>query len=291
MIDIIMGYQCNVQCDYCTITREMRDKNLTTAQIARALEEGAAAGLTSAAFGGGEPTMRKDLVKLVRLARTMGYDTVKISSNGLMYAYPEFVDKLLDAGATQFNLALMGWNAGMYDRIMGQARFFELVQNGVTNLVSRDAAIVGDVIMKRDTYQDLADTVEFWAELGIERFVFWLMSLTDRVREDKEQLVPVSTMRPFMFEAFEVGRRRGIQVHSRHLPPCMLPGYHDHVWDIGAERILVVTPESSFWLSDSRITANTFVEKCGECSLRPHCMGVRQDYLENIGDGEVEPAP
>ncbi len=290
MIDIIMGYQCNVQCDYCTITKEMREKNLTTAQIAKALGEGAESGLTSAAFGGGEPTMRKDLVKLVRLARKMGYTTIKISSNGIMYAYPEFVDKLLEAGATQFNLALMGWNAQMYTRIMGQAKFFGLVQSGVTNLVARDADVIGDVIMKLDTYQDLPDTVEFWAELGLEKFVFWLMSLTDRVREEKEQLVPVSTMRPFMFEAFEVGRRRSIEVYSRHIPPCMLPGYHDHVWDVATDRVLVVTPESSFWLSESRITANTFIEKCTGCQLRPQCMGIRQDYLENIGDGEVEPA-
>jgi len=290
LIDIIMGYQCNVQCDYCTISKEMRAKNLTTAQIAKALEEGASNGLTSAAFGGGEPTMRKDLAKLVRLAKGMGYSTIKISSNGLMYAYPEFVDKLLDAGATEFNLALMGWTGEMYNRIMGEARFFNLVQTGVTNLVARDARIIGDVIMKLDTYRDLPETVEFWAELGVEKFVFWLMSLTDRVQDEKAQLVQVSTMRPYMFEAFEVGRRRGIEVHSRHIPPCMLQGYHDHVWDVATDRVLVVTPASSFWLSESRITANTFVDKCTNCTLRPQCMGVRQDYLENIGDGEVEPA-
>ncbi len=291
MIDIIMGYQCNVQCDYCTITRDMRGKNLSTAQIARALEEGAAAGLTQAAFGGGEPTMRKDLEKMVRLARTLGYRTIKVSSNGLMYAYPDFVDKLLAAGATQFNLAFMGWNAQMYQTIMGQARFFSLVQDGVANLVARDALIVGDIIMKHDTYTELAQTVEFWAELGVERFVFWLMSLTDRVAHDTHQLVPVSTMRPYIFDAFEVGRRRGIPVHSRHIPLCMLPGYADHVWDVRSDRILVVTPESSFWLSESRITANTFVDKCQDCRLRPRCMGIRQDYLTHMGDGEVIPQP
>jgi MoaA/NifB/PqqE/SkfB family radical SAM enzyme len=291
LIDIIMGYQCNVQCDYCTITPEMRSKNLTTAQIAKALEQGRAAGLTEAAFGGGEPTMRKDLVKLTRLASTMGYRTIKISSNGLMYAYPDFVEKLLDAGANQFNLALMGWNEGMYERIMGRARYFDLVRQGVGHLVSRDARVVGDIIMKHDTARELADTVEYWAELGVERFVFWLMSLTDRVRDHKEQLVPVSELRPHLFEAFEVGRRRGIPVHSRHIPLCMLPGYHDHVWDVRADRILIVTPESTFWLSESRITANTFVAKCDGCSLRPRCMGIRQDYLENVGDGEVEPQP
>jgi len=284
-----MGYECNVQCDYCTITREMRAKNLDAAAIAAALERGAREGLTSAAFGGGEPTIRKDLPRLVKLARGLGYTSIKISSNGLMYAYPEYVDRLLAAGADLFHLALMGWNRQMYARIMGREEHYDLVRKGVANLVARDALVVGDLIMKNDTYQALPDTVEHWAELGVERFVLWLMSLTDRVRDNRDALVPVSTMRPYILEAFEVGRRRGIPVLSRHIPRCMLPGYWDHLWDVGGERILVVTPESSFWLSESRITANTHVDRCAACVIHGECTGIRRDYLDNVGDHEVSP--
>jgi len=289
LIDIIMGYECNVQCDYCTVSVEMRGKNLTTGDIARALERGVAEGLTKAAFGGGEPTIRKDLVKLVNLASALGFKTVKISSNGLMYSYAEFVEALMKAGANQFNISVMGWNRQGYERIMGNPDYFELVRDGVSNLVERGATVVADVIMKRDTYKELEQTVEYWAELGVERFVFWLMSLTDRVKDERDSLVPVSTMRPHIYRAFEVGRRRGIPVHSRHIPRCMLPGYWDHVWDVRTDRVLIVTPESSFWLSESRITANTLVEKCGSCVVMETCMGVRQDYLDNVGDEEVAP--
>lgn len=288
MIDIIMGYACNVQCDYCTITDQMRGHNMTTAQIADALKYGADEGLKEAAFGGGEPTIRKDLVKLTRLAKSLGYTTIKISSNGLMYAYPEFVDKLVDAGANQFNLALMGWNAAMYRHIMGADKHFDLVQQGVANLMARDAFVVGDIIMKSDTYLELEETVEFWAELGIEKFVFWLLSLTDRTAGFPEMLVPVTMLRPEMYKAFEVGKKRGIEVYSRHIPVCMLPGYQDHVWNVSTERVLIVTPESRFWLSESRITANTFVDKCEGCTEKPNCLGIRRDYLEHIGDGEIE---
>jgi len=290
VIDIILGYECNVQCDYCTVTPQMRQSRaMTTARVVAALEQGRTAGLKEAAFGGGEPTIRKDLVKLVRLASAMGYETVKISSNGLMYAYPEFVDSLLKAGANQLNLAIMGWSRAFYQRIMGRAEYFDLVVKGVGHLVERSALVVADVIMKNDTYRDLETTVEFWAELGVERFVFWLMSLTDRAADLKESLVPVSEMRPYMNAAFEVGRRRGIPVFSRHIPRCMLPGYHDHVWDVRADKVLIVTPESTFWLSESRITANTRVEKCTRCVVREECTGVRRDYLENVGDHEVAP--
>jgi len=289
VIEIIMGYDCNVQCDYCTITREMRSRNLTTAAIQQALEEGRRDGLTDLAFGGGEPTLRKDLVKLVHLARKLGYETIKISSNGLMYAYPDYVAALLDAGATQFNLAIMGWNRRMYESIMGQQRFFDLVVEGVGRLMERQAQVVADIIMKNDTWQELPETVQFWGELGIPKHVFWLVSLTDRNKDFPESLVPVRTIRPKMFEAFDLGVSMGLDVVSRHIPRCMLPGYWDHVWDVRTDNVYIVTPESRFWLRDSRITANTFVAKCEACHLKPRCMGIRRDYLDAMGDEEVLP--
>ena len=218
MIDIIMGYECNVECDYCTVTREMRPSNMTTRQISDALKMGADEGLKKVAFGGGEPTMRKDLVKLVGQAHELGYRGVKISSNGLMYAYPDYVQSLVDAGASQFNISVMGWNADAYRSIMGRGNYFYLVRDGVRHLVERGALVVADIIMKNDTYEQLETTVEYWAELGVERFVFWLVSLTDRNENNKDSLVPVGKMFPNMANAFEVGRRRGIPVHSRHIP-------------------------------------------------------------------------
>ena len=289
LLDLIMGFACNVECDYCTMTREMRSRNLTSKDVANALREGARLGLGAVSFGGGEPTIRKDLVPLVALARDLGYRRIKIQSNGLMYAYPDFVDRLLRAGANQFNISVMGRDRAMYRSIMGEERHFDLVVEGIGQLVRRDARIVADVIMKSDTWARLPDTIGTFAELGVEHFVLWLVSLTDRNRDNPDSLVPISTMRPGIYAAFETGRRRGIEVLSRHVPVCMLPDFPQHIWDVHQDHVLIVTPGTTFWLRDSRITANTFVAKCDGCAARETCLGVRRDYLDRYGDGEVEP--
>lgn len=289
LLDLILGFACNVECDYCTMTREMRSQNLSTKEVAAALRKGAREGLKAVCFGGGEPTIRKDLVPLVALARDAGFERIKIQSNGLMYAYPDFVDRLIQAGANQFNVSVMGRDRSMYRSIMGQERHFDLVAEGIGRLVRRDARIIADVIMKNDTWEKLPDTIGTFADLGIEHFVLWLVSLTDRNKDNIDSLVPVSTMRPGIYEAFELGRRRGIEVYSRHIPVCMLPDYPDHIWNVRQDNVLIVTPGSTFWLRDSRITANTFVEKCAGCAARETCLGVRRDYLDRYGDDEVEP--
>ncbi len=289
LLDVIIDQDCNVQCDYCTITPAMRREHLSTEAVTEALVRGRAEGLRAVSFGGGEPTIRRDLLKLVRRARRLGYERVKIQSNGLMYAYADFTRRLLDAGADLFHVSVMGRDRAMYRSIMGEARTFDMVAQGVGHLVEAGADVVADVIMKADTYARLPDTIGTFADLGVERFVLWLVSLTDRNAAHPESLVPVRTMRPFIYRAFELGRRRGISVLSRHIPPCQLPDYPEHLRDVVAERVLIVTPGSTFWLRESAISANAFPDRCDGCALRARCWGVRRDYLERYGDEELVP--
>jgi len=87
LVDVMIGYACNVQCDYCSITDEMRKENMATAPVMAALAEARRRGATRVAFGGGEPTIRRSLLPLVRWCRDRGYRSIKIPSNGLMYSY------------------------------------------------------------------------------------------------------------------------------------------------------------------------------------------------------------
>jgi hypothetical protein len=53
---------------------------------------------------------------------------------------------------------------------------------------------------------------------------------------------------------------------------------------------LVITPRASFALWESKISPNTYGEKCNGCRHQHGvCLGVRRDYLERYGDGELQP--
>jgi molybdenum cofactor biosynthesis enzyme MoaA len=84
LLDVILGYDCNLACDYCTITPAMRERALSAGQVLAAMQQGRRDGLDRAAFTGGEPTIRGDLLGLVRAARRLGYEDVKVQSNGLV---------------------------------------------------------------------------------------------------------------------------------------------------------------------------------------------------------------
>jgi len=291
LVDVMIGYACNVQCDYCSITDEMRKENMATAPVMAALAEARRRGATKVSFGGGEPTIRRSLLPLVRWCRDRGYRSIKIPSNGLMYSYRSFAEEACDAGITDFHISFMAHTDELYARIMGKPDALALVTQGVRHLMALGRKPVGDLIIKHDTWMHLADIVEHWAGLGIDTFNLWLVSLSDRNRDNLESLPMVSEMRAGIEAAFERGKRLGVTVRSRHIPRCMLPGYEEHVVDLREDKVLVVTPRATFALWESRISPNTYAPKCDGCRYQHgSCLGVRGDYLERWGDAELRPA-
>jgi len=290
LLDVIMGYECNVQCDYCSVTVEMRRLNMGTKRIIAEVSEARKLGIHKVSFGGGEPTIRKDLLPIVRFCRDRGFDFVKVASNGLMYSYQEYAKEAVQAGITQFNISIMAHTEPLYESIMGLRGALNIVRKGVENLLSLGVEPIADLIIKNDTYQVMPDIVEYWARIGVRNFVLWLVSLTDRNKDNLDSLPMVSTMRPYIFKTFDTASRLGVFCQSRHIPRCMLRGYEGFVRDLREDKVLVVTPNSKFKLWESVISANTYVEKCKSCRFyEQECMGVRRDYLERYSDVEIEP--
>jgi len=290
LVDVQIGYACNVQCDYCSVTDEMRQENMLTAAVMAKLSEARARGAVKVAFGGGEPTIRRSLLPLVRWCRDRGYRSIKIPSNGLMYSYEWFAKEASEAGITDFHISFMAHTDALYEHIMGKPGALQLVTQGVRHLTALGHKPIGDLIIKHDTWMHLADIVEYWAGLGVETFNLWLVSLSDRNKDNLASLLPVSDMREGICAAFARGTHLGVTVRSRHIPRCMLPGYEAHIADLREDKVLVITPRASFALWESRISPNTYTERCVGC--RHHqgiCLGARRDYLERYGDAELRP--
>lgn len=290
LLDVILGYDCNLACDYCTITQAMRAKALEARAVLRALREGRALGYDAVSFTGGEPTIRPDLVPLVRAAKKLGYTSIKVQSNGLVYAEASNVDRLVAAGVTLFHVSVHTHQEPHYERLVRRAGTHTLLVRGLDHLVARGLAVNVDLIMKEDTYRELPAALEWVAGLGIESVHLWLVSLTDGNRDNIASLPTMTALLPSVVEAFRVGEERGVRVRSLHLPRCLLGEHADKAFDPGSERVRVVTPEATFELSESRITPNTHVDACEGCEHRDVCPGVRADYLEVHGDREIAAA-
>jgi len=286
LLDIILGYDCNLACDYCTITPQMRTRPFPARRVAEAITGARVDGFDAVSFTGGEPTIRADLVPLVELARRSGFTDVKVQSNGLLLSHGPNVDRLIAAGVNRFHVSIHTHDPAAYDALVRREGSYPMMVEGLSQLVKRGVRLTADLILKEDTWRKLPEAVRWLHARGVRSVHLWFVSLTDGNRDHPESMPRMSDVLPAMREAFAFGREHEMEIRSLHVPRCLLGADAAHALDPGADRVRVVTPEAVFDLKDSKLAGKAFVPACEGCRWRPVCPGIRPDYLERYGGAE-----
>ena len=112
--------RCNFRCVYCMppdgIPAVSHDDILRYEELLRIIRLFAELGIKHIRLTGGEPTVRRGLVKLIREIHDMpGIETISMTTNGLLL--PEMLDDLKDAGMTSVNISLDTLKEERFDEI------------------------------------------------------------------------------------------------------------------------------------------------------------------------------
>lgn len=112
--------RCNFRCVYCMppdgIPSVSHDDILRYEELLRIIRLFAELGIKHIRLTGGEPTVRRGLVKLIREIHDMpGIETISMTTNGLLL--PEMLDDLKDAGLTSVNISLDTLKEERFDEI------------------------------------------------------------------------------------------------------------------------------------------------------------------------------
>jgi MoaA/NifB/PqqE/SkfB family radical SAM enzyme len=287
LLDVVLGYDCNLACTYCTITPEMRLRELPDRRLGKEIDEAASEDFRDIAFTGGEPTIRRNLPTLVRYAKKRDFINVKIASNGLRYADPAYLDMLVEAGVNQFHMSMHAFGDDAYEDTVQREGTAVLRRKAIANLVARNLNPIADLILKEDTYRDVRAWVLALADQGVRHFRLWLVSLTDGNAQNVQQLPKISDVAPYVKEALDAARTQNLDGRSLHIPRCFLRGYEDHVHHPGADHVRVVTPDDVFDLKNSRLSGGIKPKSCEGCRYFDVCPGLRADYVARHGESEI----
>lgn len=288
LLDVVMHYDCNLACTYCTITPAMRERALLPKRIAFALSEARKHGVTEVQFTGGEPTIRPDLLPLIRRASSLGYERIYLQTNGLLLS-DKNLERLEKAGVTDLIVSIHTHNKTAYDVMVQRAGAFVEMEAGLRRAAKR-FAVTADLIMTRQTMLKLSEAVEFLADRNVLHARLWLVSLTDGNASNPGSLPSFSELMPYVERAFERATARGLDLVSLHLPKCVLGKNADRAIDPAEGGVRLLTPDDERDLVDAKLTPGTYVNACRECVHRKTgCRGLRHDYLEIHGDDGITP--
>lgn len=287
-LELAAGYDCNLRCVGCFSRDAAAHQQMDSRQAVEWLRRGRQQGARHFWFGGGEPTLRRDFLPLLKAARQLGYERIKVQTNGLLFAYPELVERAVAAGMTETNLMLRSVDPAVHDAQVGRDGAHALLAQAIEHLRGK-VRLEGDVLVTTPTVDTLPQLVSHYAALGLERFSVWLFSAAEPTLSP---LVPrLADLGPRLVEARERALAAGATLVSLHTPHCAVP---PEAWDVqfapARMELFVVNPGGrAFYLHESQMEQANWVEACKTCAARGPCRGVRPDYLAVHGAGDAKP--
>lgn len=289
-VDIKFNFQCNNFCKFCVQgDRRNIHRDKTDNEIKRNLKL-SRKDCDRVVFTGGECTIRPDIVKLTKYAKSLGY-VVQIQTNGRMFAYKDFCKDMIRAGADKFAISIHGHKAKLHDYLTSAEGSFKQSTAGIKNLLSFNKVVVTNTVITKLNYSFLPDIAMFLMDLGVLQYQFAFPHILGRARENADQIIArKKDAAPYVVEGLALADRKKRIARVEAIPYCFLTGYEDCVSDkyIPDTKVFDVKIIGNFnrW---RKVEGKCKGPRCAECKHFQYCEGPWREYPEIFGWDEFIP--
>ncbi|MDH5493880.1 MAG: radical SAM protein, partial [Myxococcales bacterium] len=223
-----LSNRCNNRCSFCAAIRRPPADGDLMAQKAGLLEH-RRRGVVALQFGGGEPTMSPNLIRLIRFARKIGYQRIRVTTNGRMCAYEGYARKLLGSGLTSLRFSIHGSTPQMHAQSVGAREAFEQTLAGVDRCVEGLPAGIelgASVTLTRSNHEHLLEIAALIHAHGLRRLDLHFLTPfggeAEAIRPDPERAIAHCR------EAIDTWKDR-LHLRIHDLPFCRMPGYETYL--------------------------------------------------------------
>jgi uncharacterized radical SAM superfamily Fe-S cluster-containing enzyme len=223
LANIDLTNRCNLDCDFCFanaracgfVYEPTFDDIVAMMQVLRDEKPVPAPAVQ---FSGGEPTMRDDLVELVKKAKEMGFPQVQIATNGVVLAKdPHLAKHLKDAGLSTVYLHFDGVSHETNPYLKIHKKALEHLEK-----VGLGVVLVPTVIRGRND-KELGEILKFAADhISVIRGVnFQPVAFTGAASDDDLEKARITI--PEVLECIEDQTKGVLRKDDFYPVPCVLP--------------------------------------------------------------------
>ncbi len=294
-VDLKIGFQCNNHCRFCVQGNKREICPNKSDEEIRAILKKVVKNHQKVVFTGGEPTVRKELIGWVKYAKELGYKIIQIQTNGRMFSYKSFCEKIIKAGANEFSPAIHGSNAKIHDYLTQVPGSFKQVFRGIRNLRLLGQYILTNTVITKPNYKDLPNLAKLLVGLKVNQFQFAFMHINQIITHNSElikEIVPKhSEVEPYIKKGLQVGIKAGIKVMTEAIPYCFMKGYEQYI----VEEVIpdATVFDGDFELDDyghyRKTQGKTKGPDCSSCKYDKICEGPWKEYPKIFGWDEFKP--
>jgi MoaA/NifB/PqqE/SkfB family radical SAM enzyme len=289
-LDLKLGFACNNRCVFCAQGDKRkscgaRPYDVLVEELARARPE-----CSGVVFTGGEPTLHKQLLRLVSAARALGYSSIQLQTNGRMLAYPSVVEKLVDAGVTEFSPSLHGSCADVHESLTAARGSFRDSLSGIANAVGSGAVVITNTVITKDNTDRLSEIVALLGSVGVQQAQLAFVHPVGTALERFEEVVPrlpdvVAPLR----QARTVAGELGMRLVTEAVPLCFLSGMEELAVEETIPDTTVVDLAGRLDYSSWRVSeGKAHGPPCSSCAAVRRCEGPWREYPERWGWNEFQ---
>lgn len=284
--DVLITGRCNQRCIFCSIAadapRMEPDGEAIREHISRAYDRGGRYFM----FAGRECTLLPELPHYVRLARDVGFEDIRLVTNGTLLADPARVEELAAAGLTQFLVSLHGPTAEVADGITGVEGDFERTCQAMDHIIARALVLKISFVACQQNLDQVRAFFAFvprrFAE-GVAQIALSVVAPLHLADERALELIPrYSEAAPVLRDALDFGLAQGLDIVIPDLcgmPPCFLPTHLTRFEELRSMGQSGTTDQK------------TKIAACERCAAVGACTGIWRRYLELHGEAELDGLP
>ena len=278
------AWHCNQKCLHCYAAGQPMGETpeLSTEQWKTALELLRRANIPQVTFTGGEPTLRSDLVELVRAAE---WFVTRLNTNGRLLT-PELCAGLYDASLDSVQVTLYSAEGNIHNQLVGVNGFNDTVQ-GIRHAVEAGLIVsVNTPLCSLNTHY--ADTLRFAHSLGVRYATCsgLIPSGSACGQESRATALAADELTDILRQAVDTARELGIELDFTS------PGWLDEetLRELGLSLIpscgaclsnMAVTPDGKVvpcqsWLSDAPL-GDLLHDEWADIWDSPRCAAIRAE--------------
>ncbi|MDJ0810999.1 MAG: radical SAM protein [Desulfobacterales bacterium] len=168
--------RCNLNCRHCYINPDQHGSQTLPFDTIRCWLEAfqARSRETNLVLLGGEPTLHRDLARIIRMARKLAFASVTVDTNG--YLFHDILDRVAPSDVDYFSFSLDGPTPAVNDPLRGKGSF-DVCTAGIRKAVSRGFTTSLIYTVSSANIDHLDRMGPLLQDLGIARFFIQVIGL------------------------------------------------------------------------------------------------------------------
>lgn len=305
MVNFESGYieitkRCNQRCRFCS--REVLfGRDMTINEFKDILAQMKKSGIEMIFFTGGEPTLNKNILEMIKLTKSQNI-IPRMITNGIRLSNMNFAKKIKDAGIENITISIHTTRKETIEKFDNKYEDNKHVLEGIKNCIELNIPLNYSIVITSANCDYLSEHVEFLARNfpEIRHFSFNFIDVVGQAKKNVNMVPKLTDIELELNKSLLFLKASGMTFRVERVPLCYMRGFEE--FSSETERIVKNNEVLVFSLIDFENNdmqklyncdyySNFYVksEACKFCSFISICAGVKKYYADLHKTNELYP--